>query len=262
MLSWCELVLNMKKPPSVVSISWGSPEANYQTEHMTAGSDCFQKMGVQGITVFTASGDSGTGKQGLFKCNAFAPEWPGTCPYITTVGGTYLESGTENGVSFSGGGFSAVFPRPSWQNKTVTAYLQSATLPSSDLYAGDGRAIPDIAALSTNYRTFSGGFHGGSVSGTSAASPAFAGLVAVINDLLVDSGKPTVGFINPALYASAETSSADFLGFDVVTGNNKASGCDAGFPATEGWDAVTGLGTPLFQSLKSVLMADSKTVIV
>lgn len=144
----------------------------------------------------------------------------------------------------------------------MTGYLQSATLPSSDLFTEGGRAIPDIAALSTNYRTFSGGFHGGSVSGTSAASPAFAGLVAVINDLLVDSGKSTVGFINPALYAAAEAGSADFLGFDVVTGNNKHSGCDAGFPAIEGWDAVTGLGTPLFQNLKAVLMADSKTVAV
>jgi len=262
MLSWCEMVLAMKKPPSVVSISWGSPESNFQAEHMQAGSDCFQKMGAQGITAFTASGDEGTGKDGLFGCKGFAPEWPATCPYITTVGGTYLESGIENGVSFSGGGFSSVFTRPSWQDKTVTGYLQSATLPSTDLFTEGGRAIPDIAALSTNFRTFSGGFHGGEVSGTSAASPAFAGLVAVINDLLVDSGKPTVGFINPALYAAAEAGSEDFLGFDVVTGNNKHSGCDAGFPATKGWDAVTGLGTPLWQNLKAALMADSKTVAV
>lgn len=262
MLAWCELVLNMTQPPSVVSISWGSPETSYHAEHMQAGSDCFQKMGVQGITVFTASGDGGTGKQGTFSCKAFDPNWPGTCPYITTVGGTYLESGTENGWSGSGGGFSAVFPRPAWQDKAVAAYMQSATLPSSDLYTADGCAKPDIAAVATNYKVASaGGFHG-TLTGTSASSPAFAGMVAVINDLLVDSGKPTVGFINPALYAAAEAGSADFLGFDVVTGNNKHSGCDAGFSAVEGWDAVTGLGTPLFQNLKSLLMTDFKAVTV
>jgi len=253
----------MTQPPSVVSISWGSPESKYQAEHMQAGSDCFQKMGVQGITIFTASGDGGTGKQGgLFSCKAFDPDWPASCPYVTTVGGTYLESGTENGWSGSGGGFSAVFPRPAWQDKVVANYMQSATLPPSSLYAAGGCAKPDIAAVATNYRVFTGGAQYGTLTGTSAASPVFAGVVALVNDLLVDAGKPTVGFINPALYAAAEAGSQDFLGFDVVTGNNKHSGCKAGFEAAEGWDAVSGLGTPLFKNLKALLMADLKSVVV
>jgi len=262
MLAWCEQVLNMTNPPSVVSISWGSGESNYHTEHMQAGSECFQKMGAQGITVFTASGDDGTGKQGFLGCKKFDPNWPASCPYITTVGGTYLQSGIENGWAGSGGGFSAVFARPAWQDKTVAAYMQSATLPDSKLYAADGCAKPDIAALSTNYQVYSAGAAAGTLTGTSAASPAFAGMVAVINDLLVASGKPTVGFINPALYAAAESGAADFLGFDVVTGNNKHSGCKAGFPAVEGWDAMTGLGTPTFQKLKSVLVDTSESLSV
>jgi len=262
MLAFCELVLNMPKPPSVVSISWGSGESRYETEHMQAGSDCFQKMGAQGISVFTASGDGGTGQKGTFSCKGFDADWPASCPYITSVGGTYLESGTENGWSSSGGGFSSVFPRPAWQDKTVAAYKEKATLPSSDMYNADGCAKPDIAAVATNYKVSSGGGFYGTLTGTSASSPAFAGMVSLINDLLVDAGKPTVGFINPLLYAAADANSADFLGFDVVTGNNKRSACDAGFPATEGWDAVTGFGTPLFQNLKSLLMIDSQAVTV
>merc|ERR1719453_2968788 len=116
-------------------------------------------------------------------------------------------------------------------------------MPASKLYSADGCAKPDVSALCTNYQVFSGGSAAGTLTGTSAASPAFAGVVAVINDLLVSKGKPVLGFINPTLYAAAEASAADFLGFDVTTGNNKHSGCPAGFPAAKGWDAVTGLGT-------------------
>jgi len=253
----------MTAPPAVVSISWGSGESNFHVEHIQAGSECFQKMGAQGITVFTASGDDGTGKQGFFGCSKFDPNWPASCPYITTVGGTYLESGVENGWTLSGGGFSAIFSRPSWQDKTVAAYLQSANLPDSKLYAAHGCAKPDIAALSTNFQVYSGSGPAGTlISGTSAASPVFAGMVAVINDLRVASGKPPVGFINPALYSAAEGSASDFLGFDVVLGNNKHSGCKAGFPAVAGWDAVTGFGTPTFQKLKSLLMSDFESVVV
>jgi len=262
MLAWCEQVLNMTKPPSVVSISWGSAESNYQVEHMQAGSECFQKMGAQGISVFTASGDDGTGKQGLFRCTKFDPDWPASCPYITTVGGTYLESGSETGWTGSGGGFSAVFPRPAWQDKAVAAYKQSAALPDSKLYAEEGCAKPDVAALATNYQVFSAGAKAGTLTGTSAASPAFAGMVAVVNDHLVAAGKPTVGFINPALYAAAESGAKDFVGFDVVSGNNKHSGCKAGFPAVEGWDAVTGLGTPMFENLKAILAGGSEDLTV
>ena len=88
----------------------------------------------------------------------------------------------------------------------------------------------------------------GTLSGTSAATPTFAGMVARINDDLVKAGKPTVGFINPALYKAGGS-----VGTDIVDGNNKKRGCKAGFPATAGFDAVTGLGTPLWSKLLQVL---------
>jgi len=254
MLAWCETVLNMTKPPSVLSISWGSGESNYPAASLKAASACFQKMGVQGISIFAASGDDGTGKQGFFRCKSFDLTWPASCPYVTAVGGTFLQTGAEQGWSGTGGGFSAVFQRLPFQDAAVKAYTASAKLPSSSLYPASGRAVPDVSALATNYQVFSGGSSTGSgLTGTSAATPTFAGMVSVVNDLLVSQGKPTVGFANPALYAAAAAGDTGFLGFDVTVGNNKHSGCPAGFPAAAGWDAVSGLGTPQWAKLKAAL---------
>jgi len=50
----------------------------------------------------------------MFGCKKFAPVWPASSPYVTAVGGTYLENGVENGWSGSGGGFSAMTKRPTW----------------------------------------------------------------------------------------------------------------------------------------------------
>jgi tripeptidyl-peptidase-1 len=121
-------------------------------------------------------------------------------------------------------------------------------MPSSKLFDNTGRATPDVSALATNYRLYTRGW--GELSGTSAATPVFAGMISLINEARVAQGKSTVGFINPAMYAAGGASP---IGFDVVTGNNKAAGCSAGFPATAGFDAITGLGTPLFATLKKLL---------
>merc|ERR1711871_1201085 len=197
-------------------------------------------MGTLGISIFAASGDEGTGKQGFWKCAKFDPTWPASSPYVTAVGGTYLSDGTEIGWGYSGGGYSAIFGRPEYQNEAVSAYESSgAPFPSSSLYNASGRCTPDVSALSTNFRTIAIGAYG-CISGTSAATPVFAGLVAKINADLQHSGKPPVGFINPTLYKSG----AQTIGFDVVSGDNKAQGCPAGFSATQGFDCVTGLGSP------------------
>jgi len=258
MLTFCEKVLNMTERPSVLSISWGSGESDYDADHMQAANTCFQKMGVQGISVFVASGDQGTGKQGLFWCTGFDATWPASSPFVTAVGGTFLQSGVENGWTDSGGGFSSVFSRPSYQDSAVQAYVNSGVaLPPGKFYTATGRAIPDVAALATNYQVYSGGIATGTLSGTSASTPVFAGMISVINDLLVAAGEPPVGFINPTLYSQTST---DFLGFDVTTGNNKNGGCSAGFAAGQGWDPVTGLGTPQWAKLKAVLMPSTVVV--
>lgn len=248
LLTWCELVEKMPAPPMVLSISWGGGESNYDLTRQHAANSCFQKLGLQGISIFASSGDDGTGKQG-FLCKKFDPTWPASSPYLTAVGATYLQSGTENGWSYSGGGFSQNFPLPKYQDVRVAAYLNSSTLPPAKLFNSSGRATPDVSALGTCYTVFSGGVAVGTLSGTSASTPTFAGLVSVIVDMRVSQKKSPLGFLNPTLYA------ATAIGFDPVTGNNKDGGCPAGFAAQSGWDPVTGLGTPDFQLLKQVLRA-------
>ena len=268
LLEWCELVGNMSDIPKVLSISWGGPESEYHLDAQRAANRCFQKLGVQGVSIFAASGDDGTGKQGgtIFRrCKAFDPTYPASSPYVTAVGATYLES-TEIGWSSSGGGFSAVFAAQSYQNATVQRYLHSAVqLPDPKLYTATGRATPDVSALGTCYTIFSGGVMSGTLSGTSASTPTFAGpyvashahtmihcfftgMVSLINAEAARVGRSPMGFINPVLYQ------ANDVGFDVTEGNNKLAACPAGFPATKGWDAVTGLGTPTYNKLRGILL--------
>lgn len=92
-------------------------------------------MGLKGHTIVVASGDDGTGKQGtLFKpCEHFDPNWPASAQYVTAVGGTYLDT-SEIGWGQSGGGFSAVFPRPLYQDDKINAYTSTTTLPDASLF--------------------------------------------------------------------------------------------------------------------------------
>lgn len=136
---------------------------------------------------------------------------PASSPYVTSVGGTYLstartvskyrsssnsneDAAEEIGWSDSGGGFSAVFVRPQYQDIAVSRYISSTTLPSAELFNASGRATPDVSALATNYRVLSSGAYG-CLSGTSAATPVFAGIISRINSMLLEQGKPTVGCV-------------------------------------------------------------------
>jgi tripeptidyl-peptidase-1 len=250
--SWCEMVLAVKPLPTVWSVSWGGGESNYPPAAQRAADDCFARAALKGVTVLAASGDEGTGSHGsVFGCKAFDPTYPASCIHVTSVGATYLENGGETGWRYSGGGYSNIFARPAWQQAAVSSYEANATLPPSSLYNTSGRVTPDVSALGTCYEVFSGGGPIGTLSGTSAATPTFAGMVSRINDARVAAGKPTVGFINPLLYQAGS------VGTDIVAGNNKKAGCKAGFPAVAGFDAVTGLGTPLWDRLSAVLNVDT-----
>jgi len=251
--SWCETALAVQPLPTVWSISWGGGESNYPVADQRAADACFARAALKGVTVLAASGDDGTGAKPDplgFGCKAFDPTYPASLPSVTAVGATYLEDAKEGGWSFSGGGYSALWARPAWQAAAVSAYEASgATLPDASLYNASGRVTPDVAALGTCFRVFSGGAAAGTLSGTSAATPTVAGMVSRINDKLAAQGKTPVGFINPLLYRAGD------IGTDILDGNNKKKACAAGFPATKGFDAVTGLGTPLWSKLSNVLEA-------
>lgn len=130
----------------------------------------------------------------------FIPEFPSSCPYITSVGATFQVPEVAVSRFFSGGGFSNYFARPPYQDSAVEGYL--AQFPA-DLYEGKfnrtGRGIPDVAALGDNLRIF---FRGQPIliGGTSASSPTFAGIISLLNDARIEKKLPPLGFLNPFLY--------------------------------------------------------------
>jgi tripeptidyl-peptidase-1 len=249
MTAWVEDFLTLKPLPSVASISWGSGESGYDVSTMQSDSEHFKKLALLGVSVLAASGDVGTGSTGLFTCGTFDTNWPASSPHVTAVGATYSNAsfgGPEGGWSGSGGGFSAYFARPAWQADLVDAYLASnVTLPATQFWNSTGRALPDVAALGTNFEVYSGGW--GVETGTSAATPTFASIITRINADRLAEGKPTLGFLNAKLYALGK------VGYDVTAGDNVNPACPAGFLATEGWDPVTGLGTPRYDYLRANL---------
>jgi subtilase family serine protease len=78
------------------------------------------------------------------------------------------------------------------------------------------------------------------VGGTSASSPQWAGLVAIADQI---AGKG-LGQINPTLYTLASGANYSKYFYDVTNGNNQTDPTIQGYPATTGWDPITGLGTP------------------
>jgi tripeptidyl-peptidase-1 len=114
--------------------------------------------------------------------------------------------------------------------------------PDKGLYNPSGRGYPDISAQGL-YFQFYWNATNGVISGTSASTPLMASILALVNDALIASGKPTLGFLNPWLYKKG------YKGFtDILSGGN--GGCNTtGFPVTEDWDAVTGFGTPVFPDI-------------
>jgi len=187
------------------------------------------------------------------------PSWPASSPYITAVGATRFVGQTVGNAEMatdqfgSGGGFSKQFgqsPDAKWQIEAVQHYVNNPPkdqhYPPAGSFPTDGRATPDVSALGEGYQVLVDG-EVQSIGGTSASAPAFAGLVALLNDARMQHGKKQMGFLNPFLYQNADCFT------DVVLGTNAVGRGDGpikyGFNATKGWDPATGLGTPIFSKL-------------
>jgi len=236
---------NTSNAPWVFSISYGDNEDTVDSDYAQRVNVEFQKAGVRGVSILASSGDGGVSGSQPTSCQQFIPTYPAASPWVTAVGGTTGQT-TEKGASLSGGGFSNRWARPDYQKAAVENYLKTAHgLPDTSLFNTTGAGFPDVAAQAEDYVIVCAGFTQ-PVSGTSCSSPAFAGIVSLLNDIRLAKGKPTLGFLNPLFYANAGAFN------DVVSGSNPGCSTD-GFPATAGWDPVTGLGSPNFAKLAQVV---------
>lgn len=109
------------------------------------------------------------------------------------------------------------------------------------------RGYPDVSANGANYVVAVDGTLS-LVYGTSASAPTFGSVITLINEQRINANKSAVGFINPTVYANPSAFN------DITSGGNEGCGTD-GFTAVEGWDPVTGLGTPNYPKLLAAFMA-------
>ncbi|KAM5530674.1 hypothetical protein V8D89_015646 [Ganoderma adspersum] len=253
-------LLEQDTPPSVLTTSFGVNENIISPEVAEAVCFSFAQLGARGTSVLFASGDGGVaGTRPNDTCGddgSFIPVFPATCPFITAVGSTEGVS-PEIAASFSAGGFSNVFSRPAYQAAAALHYINAlnitgndtSTKPLAGRFNTTGRGFPDVAMQGRDVAIVAAG-QSTQVFGTSASSPMFASVVALVNDQLLNAGRPTLGFLNPLLYSSA---AAAGVFNDIMVGSNVGCGT-AGFPAMPGWDAITGLGTPDYVKLLDVAM--------
>jgi kumamolisin len=227
-------VHDTKNKPSVVSISWGGPESSWTAQSLAALDAACQAAATIGVTITVACGDDGS-TDGV-KGTANHVDFPASSPHVLACGGTKLvgsgstitsevvwnELASNEGAT--GGGVSTVFALPTWQ--------ANAGVPKPTVAAG-GRGVPDVcgdADPATGYTIRVDG-QTMTIGGTSAVAPLWAGLIALANA----QNKVAAGFINPVIYAAAAKKA-----FRDIT-----SGTNGGFSAGPGWDACTGLGSPI-----------------
>ncbi|TVY76158.1 Tripeptidyl-peptidase sed2 [Lachnellula suecica] len=254
-LEWLQYML--AKPdgeiPQVISISYTDTEQTVPRDYAVHVCDLFGRLASRGVSIIDASGDGGVAGQEDVDCisndgqnrKTFLPTFPASCPWVTAVGSTSVIP--EQGSDFSSGGFSNYFAVPDYQRNATAAYIATLDGQYQGLYNASGRGIPDIAVFGSRYETENGNMSSGHHSGTSAGTPVFASMIALINDMRLRAGKPVLGWLNPLLYSQAMEGVLN----DITVGNSY--GCEEVWNATAGWDAVTGLGTPDFKRLAAMV---------
>jgi subtilase family serine protease len=254
----------------VISQSFGAAEATFPSASSIYNlRSAYINAEQNGVTVLAASGDDGatdgSNAAGTRLYTHRAVLWPATDPLVTAVGGTQLALDTtgnrntadvvwNDGNNYAllnaltgspdptgiatGGGTSSVFGRPSYQNGVARI-------------AGNHRGIPDISmsaacsGLVLTYNSFRGEQSGWyAACGTSEATPLFAGIVALADQMAGHS----LGLINPALYTLSAEHAPGVV--DVTSGNNSVTFTQnntiytvRGYSAGPGYDLASGVGT-------------------
>jgi subtilase family serine protease len=266
---------------SVLSISWGECEAQTDTTIRSGETTDFELAAIQGQSVFVAAGDDGStdcedanGDPEL----GLAVDDPGANPWVTDVGGTYMQGKTSpkisvwndstyviNGVAGTDGGAGGGGVDTDYQLSGFGNYqagfkgagysnLCGATNGSSCRQVPDVSAIADWQAGFPQINFANGkGFDSLVDGGTSLAAPTMAGITALADASGTCGVYGAVGFANPALYDLARSPSAYAHDFsDVKVGNNDytPSGYSGGdYQSTVGYDLASGLGSPKADTL-------------
>jgi len=216
--------------------------------------------------VVASTGDTGPfSDMQAFASTAAAPgtpvkevSLPASDPFVLAVGGTTLtanpagahisETAWNTSASFSqpgsasGGGFSQLYARPGYQDGVPgIGAMRGVPDVAGDADAAEGAPIV-YADGSTPFI--------GPASGSEAAAPVWAGLIALADQY----AHHDLGFVNPAIYRIARSSSYHKAFHDITTGNNDSAIVTvAGYQAAPGWDPVTGWGSPNAQVLVPLL---------
>ncbi len=236
----------------ITTISWGECETQTGAAELQTLDGIFKQGAAQGISLFSAAGDSGA-----YDCNDtnLAVDSPASDPNVIGVGGTNLQtSGGAYGSesvwsnptdtqrspkgSGGGGGISNTFAQPTWQTGPGV----------KNQYSNGNREVPDVSAdadPATGYAVYCTVTAAGcpttgsiTVGGTSAAAPLWAGSMAMINNYLQSQNKAIAGFVSPKLYSLASSQQQYAPFHDVTSGNNLY------YPATAGYDEGSGIGSP------------------
>jgi subtilase family serine protease len=247
--------------PLQISSSWG-----YNTDGGT--SNAFLRLAVQGQSYFYAMGDEGAlpvdpnGPGGTYIHGAS----PGDIePYMTEVGGTDLsmngngvswqsetvwgESGPTGGPYGSSGGILTTIPIPAYQTPiNMSAVGGSSTHCNVPDVAMPANYILDVCTGTNGVQGYDG------VGGTSCAAPLWAGFMALVNEQAVSEGKPSGGFVTPALYDIGEGLLYTSCFHDITVGNNTWSNSPTLYYAATGYDLCTGWGSPEGANLINALV--------
>jgi pseudomonalisin len=249
------------KTATVMSTSYGSCEADMGSGEMAFYNSLWEQAASEGISAFVSSGDSGAaGCNGGSSSSGSGAGVNGLCssPYSTCVGGTEFNEGSGNywattngagggsalsyipekvwnesasdggsGLWASTGGISEYYTQPTWQKGVSGANSNGM------------RAVPDVALTAASHDGYLINENGSwyVIAGTSAASPSFAGIMAIVDQKLGGG----LGNANPTLYSMLDASQNPFHA--TPSGNNSVPGV-AGFTASgAAYNLATGLGS-------------------
>jgi tripeptidyl-peptidase-1 len=224
----------MGRPTNVISISYGGGEESWPDYYMKRQCNEWMKLALQGTTIVMSAGDSGVGGD-AGTCNGasgniFEVDFASSCPYVLSVGSTEWDRFDTSVTPVagqklkeiatrrfpSGGGFSNVFPQPSYQSAAVSTYFKevgsslgfegyTATVTDGDfsnvtsgVFKIGGRAYPDVGAVGDRQVVYSNGSWW-LVGGTSLSSPVWGAVLTLVNEERISRGKSSVGFIHPVL---------------------------------------------------------------